>query len=172
MKHAYLIITLLTFSQVAVSQTCNDSIVASTPDSHFSVNGQEVTDKETGLIWQKCLLGQTGNDCSTGSSLQFNWSAALRAAEIEAQQTGKVWRLPNIKELRSIVEEKCIDPAINLTIFPNTISNAFWSASPVANYSNDSNYSIDAWGLGFGNGSSYLDHKSTSLYVRLVRKGQ
>ena len=165
MKHVYLLIALLITSQMAVSQTCKDSIAVSTPDSHFSVNGQEVTDLETGLIWQKCPLGKTGSDCA-GSAQQFNWTAALRTAEIEAQQTGKAWRLPNIKELRSIVEGKCGDPAINLTIFPDTDSSRFWSASPNANYSDG------AWGIGFSYGYSYYAGKNNSNYVRLVRTGQ
>ena len=165
MKHAYLLIALLIISQMAISQTCNNSIIASTPDSHFSVNGQEVTDLETGLIWQKCPLGQTGDDCA-GSAQQFNWAAALRAAETETQKTGKAWRLPNIKELLSIMEGKCSSPAINLTIFPNTNSISFWSASPDADYSNN------VWYVGFGNGHSYTDAKGGINYVRLVRTGQ
>jgi hypothetical protein len=166
MKQAYLIITLLIFSQLAISQTCKDSIVASTPGSRFSVNGQEVTDTKTGLIWQKCPLGKTGSDCSAGSAQRLKWSAALQAAETDAQQAGKAWRLPNIKELRSIMEVKCVEPAINLTIFPNTNSSDFWSASPYANSSDD------VWLVGFDYGYSGYDYKGNSRYVRLVREGQ
>ncbi len=166
MKHAYLTAALLIFSQLAVSQTCRDRITASTPDSRFTVNGQEVTDTETGLIWQKCPLGKTGSDCSVDSHQSFNWPAALQAAETEAQQTDKGWRLPNIKELHSIVEEKCFDPAINLTIFPNTNSSYFWSASPRNNASNDARH------VHFSHGNSDYHFQSNSAYVRLVRKGQ
>ena len=164
MKQAYLLIALLILSQTAISQTCNNRIFASTSDSHFSVNGQEVTDLKTGLIWQKCPLGQTGGHCA-GSAQTFNWAAALGAAEIEAQKTGKAWRLPNIKELLSIVEGKCRDPAANLTVFPSTESLYFWSASPNAIYSGD------AWGINFRNGYSYGSPKNDSGYVRLVRRG-
>ena len=165
MKHACLLIGLLILSQTAVSQTCKDSIIASTPDNHFSVNGQEVTDLETGLIWQKCPLGQTGSDC-TGSPHTFNWATALRAAETEAQQTGKAWRLPNIKELFSIVEGKCHSPAINLTVFPSAYPRTFWSASPAVDDLNN------AWYVTFGNGRSGNDSKDHSRYVHLVRTGQ
>jgi hypothetical protein len=177
MKYIYLVITVFTFSQMAVSQTCNDSIVASTPDSHFSVNEQEVTDTETGLIWQKCSLGQTGNDCSAGSAQKLSWSAALQAAETEAQKTDKAWRLPNIKELRSIVEERCSSPAINLTIFPNMPASSsfplshsiFWSASPCSSYSNSGNC---AWSVWFSMGHYDSDSLESNFYVRLVRNVQ
>ena len=167
MKQTYLLIALLTFSSLAVSQTCRDSITASTPASRFSINGQEVTDTETGLIWQKCPLGQAGSDCSTGTAQTLHWEGALQAAATQAQTTGKAWRLPNIKELRSIVEEKCFNPAINMTVFPNTTSSAFWSASPTANASGN------AWYVYFDGGySSYYGGKNYSRYVRLVRTGQ
>ncbi len=166
MKQTYLLIALLTFSSLAVSQTCNDSITASTPDSRFSINGQEVTDTETGLIWQKCPLGKAGSDCSSGAAQTLDWGNALQAAVTQAQTTGKAWRLPNIKELDSIVEEKCVNPVINLTIFSNTDSSTFWSASPNVNNSNT------AWTVNFDYGDSPYNYKNNSQYVRLVRTGQ
>ncbi|MCP4287360.1 MAG: DUF1566 domain-containing protein, partial [Gammaproteobacteria bacterium] len=129
-------------------------------NSRFVVNGDEVTDTETGLIWQHCSLGQTGSDCSGGSANTYNWQQALQAASAP-------WRLPNINELESIVEDKCFDPAINPTIFPNTVSSNYWSASPNANYSNN------AWYVYFRNGGSYYGYsKSDIKYVRRVRSGQ
>ncbi len=168
MQHAYLLpIALFMLSQTAVSQTCNNSAATSKPDSHFSVNGQEVTDLETGLIWKKCPVGKIGSDCaSSDSTQQFNWAAALRAAETEAQKTGKAWRLPNIKELLSIVEENCYNPAIDLTIFPPSGFGIFWSASPNAASLDD------ALHVNFHYGQSGNDIKNSTLYVRLVRTGQ
>ena len=165
MKHIYSLTILLIFSSLAVSQECKDSITASTPDSRFSINGQEVTDTVTGLIWQKCPLGKTGSDCSAGSIQSLTWEGALQAAVTEAQITGKGWRLPNIKELNSIVEEKCVDPAINVTNFPNTKS-GFWSASL---YFDDFD---TVWVVNFGGGGSGAGFRPGSEYVRLVRTEQ
>ncbi len=89
-------------AQLVTAQTCKDTIPASTPGSRFVVNGDEVTDTETGLIWQRCTLGQTGNDCSGSASLH-TWQQALQAAYAP-------WRLPNINELESIVEEVTVHP--------------------------------------------------------------
>jgi len=158
---------VLCFITTAVqSQTCQDSITANTPSSQFSVNGIEVTDSQTGLIWQKCSLGQSGSNCESGSIQSYTWSQALQAAQEQSQQTGLPWRLPNVNELRSIVEEKCVGPAINLSIFPNTPSSHYWSASPHAYYSNH------AWYVAFYSGYSNGNDKDYSLYVRLVRSGQ
>ncbi len=144
---------------MVVAQVCRDTIAANTPDSRFVVNGDEVTDTDTGLIWQRCTLGQTGSDCSGGSADTYSWQQALQAASAP-------WRLPNIKELRSIVEEKCVDPAINLTVFLFIFSSNGWSASPGASGSGN------AWNVNFYYGDSYSFNMSGYLHVRLVRGGQ
>ncbi len=154
-----IIASCLLLAQMVVAQTCRDTIAASTPDSRFVVNGDEVTDTDTGLIWQRCALGQTGSNCSGGSANRYNWQQALQAASAP-------WRLPNIKELRSIVEEKCYGPTINLTVFPNTVSSYYWSGSPYAKYSHL------AWHVHFRYGGSYGYYKGYGRYVRLVRGGQ
>lgn len=146
----------------AVGQTCKDTIPASTPTDRFVINGEEVTDTVTGLIWQRCSLGQSGANCEQGSAMSYTWSGALQAAQAQGQS----WRLPNLKELRSIVEEKCYNPAINLDVFPGTPSSDFWSASPGAYGSGG------AWYVGFYYGGSGYYGKGSSARVRLVRAGQ
>ena len=148
----------LLLTQVSAAQNCKDTINASTPDSRFIVEGDEVMDLDTGLIWQRCTLGQTGDDCSGGSASAYTWLAALQAA-------GASWRLPNIKELRSIVEEKCVVPAINSTIFPNTQVFFYWSASPLASHG------YEAWEVDFNFGDSWHRGKDSLAHVRLVRDG-
>ena len=157
-------IVLMQSAQAA--QSCRTDIPQSTPNNRFIINGDEVTDKVTGLIWQRCSLGQSGADCSMGSAATYNWSEALQAAESVRASTGKGWRLPNIKELQSIVEEACYNPAINLSVFPGTASSDFWSATPNA-YS-----SSNAWYVHIGYGYSYSYGRSYSFYVRHVRAGQ
>lgn len=155
----------------AQAQTCNPNITANTPDSRFEVlaSGSEVKDKQTGLIWQRCSLGQTwdatansGKGSCTGTASSHNWKDALT----QAKNLGNGYRLPNITELQSIVERKCYSPAINATIFPNTpMNDYYWSSSPYATSSSD------AWVVYFGSGHGGTNAKYNSAYVRAVSEG-
>ncbi len=155
----------LLIAGTAAGQFCNDFIPASTPDNRFTIDGNEVTDNTTGLIWQSCSLGLSGTSC-TGILGNLTWTEALQAAEAERINTGKAWRLPNIKELRSIVEDKCYDPSINLTVFPNTVADTYHTASPAAVTEGRS------WSVNFrvGNGIDGTSRISQDR-VRLVRDG-
>lgn len=147
---------------------CRDDITPSTPTSRFTVHDDgTVTDTQTGLLWQRCSLGQSwdGNTC-TGDAASYTWQVALTAAEANEFAGVRNWVLPNIKQLTSIVELACFNPAINSSVFPNTPSNSFWTSSPAADY----NYS--AWYIFFGYGGGGPDYKGKSLPVRLVRGGQ
>ena len=152
------------------AQTCRDSITASTPTSRFTISDNTIVDNTTNLEWQRCRLGTTW-DASANSCLDdgvsdnetYTWEQALEAAASNALNGGSDWRLPNIKELASIVEEACYNPAINLELFPDTPSDVFWSSSPYASYS------YNAWIVSFGYGYDDDSNRDYSLYVRLVR---
>ncbi|MCK5881074.1 MAG: hypothetical protein KAG18_04305, partial [Sinobacterium sp.] len=58
-----LLLSLALFSQGLLARYCKEDMETSAPDSHFIVNNQEVIDITTGLIWQKCNIGQSGDDC-------------------------------------------------------------------------------------------------------------
>jgi len=131
-----------------------------------SRDGQEVTDTKTGLIWRRCAEGMTfkGNTC-VGSSKTYTHEAALKRATQEATRTGVSWRLPNVKELASIVDRSRVSPAIDPAAFPATPSGWFWSSSP---YVGDTYY---AWSVYFSYGFVYSDYRVSSGAVRLVRGG-
>lgn len=38
-----------------------------------------VTDTATHLIWDRCVLGRSGNDCATGTAASYTWINALLA---------------------------------------------------------------------------------------------
>ena len=76
------------------------------------------------------------------------------------------WRMPTVRELRSIADLGRANPAIDPTYFPNTPPNWFWSGSPYAGYSNY------AWYVYFNDGYAYNDYRSYNYHVRLVRAGQ
>lgn len=126
----------------------------------YSVDGTEVTDSKTGLIWRRCSEGQTwsGTTC-TGGADTFTHEEALAHAKT---QTG--WRLPNVKELTSLVERSRRYPSIKVAAFPATPSKWYWSSSPLVGSS------FNAWYVLFDYGvvsSSSRDHYR--YHVRLVR---
>ena len=151
----------------AAAQTCYDSIPATAPASRFTDNGDgTVTDGATRLQWQRCSEGQawSGGTCA-GTATAHTWQAALQLAAAASYAGQSDWRLPNTKELASIVEQACYDPAIDLAVFPGTHS-SFWSSSPYAGYPDF------AWYQEFGGGFYGQNHKDYDYQVRLVRGGQ
>lgn len=154
------------YSVEAVS--CQNDIKSTTPNEDFTVhNDGTVTHNATGLMWMRCSFGQDwdGSDCSS-PSFSYTWERALVEARNNNYADYNDWRLPNINELASIVEESCVQPSINIVIFPNTAPSAsFWSSSPSATNLNSVlgvNFSIGAVGN--------VGNKSQSLRgVRFVR---
>jgi hypothetical protein len=70
--------------------------------------------------------------------------------------------LPSINELQTLVDETK-NPSINLTVFPATPSEYFWSSSPVIDDASR------AWTTFFTNGSTYSFAASSAKNVRCVR---
>ncbi len=176
-RYAKFTLTLLIFQfsfTNANAQTCRTNIVATTPTIDFTVhNDGTVTHKATGLMWKVCSEGQTWNSSDgscTGEATTHNWQQALQRPQSLNAGGGYAshtdWRLPNLKELKSIVELSCDSPAINETIFNSTPSAEYWSSSPIADLSNY------AWGVLFYNGQDYGDERDDDVHVRLVRSGQ
>lgn len=161
-KNNFVIVILLTLLNTTVYADCHPSIASGTPTSRFEIldNGSEVKDKKTGLIWQRCSIGQTWNinGCS-GKPTALKWKDALN----KAKEIGNNYRLPNIRELQSIVEIKCHYPAINTTIFVDTPSNSgYWSSSPYV-------LGSSLWTIAFTNGTIYTTQTYNMQYVRAVR---
>lgn len=124
----------------------------------FTDNGDgTVTDNVTGLMWQ-----QTDDD------VEKTWEAALTYCEESDLANYSDWRLPNVKELRSIIDDSRYDPAIDKTAFPGTNSSGYWTSTT---YTNGPDY---AWYVHFLNGFSNGGNidKPSPLFVRCVRGGQ
>lgn len=142
--------------------TFNESAVTA------EANGVAV-DSKTGLMWMRCSLGyvwQQGSCVRDESKpAEFIWSDALQAAAGAKSFAGyQDWRMPNRKELASIVEGACFDPAINLTVFPGTEAKGYWSSTP-----NNFNESF-AWAVNFINGDHVSTSRTNLFAVRMVRQ--
>lgn len=99
----------------------------------YNVDGSEVTDTVTGLIWRRCPEGKNwdGRTCS-GEATPYTLQGAMAHA---LTQPG--WRVPHIGELLTLVartRDVSIDygPYIDRTAFPDTGLDYYWSSTPAS----------------------------------------
>ena len=146
---------------------------------------------ESGLVWKRCLEGQSGSQCTDGSAQTKPWNdwmvdfmpqpfadlsnwwtnifghppPAMPSNPPNRLLTGD-WRMAYKNELVSITENCGNNPKLNRVVFPNAPSSYVWSGSP------DANHSYYAWYVFFNVGHSYYDLRDYDFHVRLVRAGQ
>ena len=165
-KLPFIVLGMVVCAGVQAQQICRNNIHSTTPTSEFTILGDgTVTHQRTGLMWKQCLEGQTGTGCD-GTVSTFNWSAALQHARSAHFAGHGDWRLPNIRELQSIVETRCAVPAINLEVFPSHPDELrVWSNSKFESYG--------VWVTGFfwGQPVTVGSHFFEENGVRLVRGG-
>ncbi len=114
-----------------------------------------VIDINTGLMWQQATAPG-----------KYDWQQALSYCENLRLAGYEDWRLPDIKELRSIVNDGVHEPAIDLDCFPGTAPSLYWSSTP--NIYN----ATRAWGINFNHGYDYIALKTGAAKVRAVRGGR
>lgn len=146
------------------------------PDQRFTDNGDgTVTDNLTGLIWLENAnrFGSSRtwfdalNDCNTLADDGSNLTDGSVAGD---------WRLPNVKELQSLIHYGVNNPAL-----PNTAGTSKWSEgdpfSGVASYYYWSSTTVAistglAWVVDINNGGVSGHGKDKPYYVWPVRGGQ
>jgi len=128
--------------------------VSSFLSAEFTKVGNVVTDSKTGLVWQDDAVGST-----------MSWQSAIDYCEALSLDIYEDWRLPNVNELKSIVDKSKNNPAI-VNGFTNTNSSGYWSSTTVLGYEDI------AWGVYFNYGGDGWYPKDDSRYVRCVRAGQ
>lgn len=168
MRTMFALVLSVTFSlgNAEAVQTCPPGNQRVAPDNRYTDHGNgTVTDNSTALMWKQCSEGQSGAGCS-GTATSMNWSVALTAAADTSFAGFNDWRLPNITELKSLIETACFNPAVNEIRFPNTTLFYYWTSSSCT---------FDAslaWPVNLQNGLiDNYNNKSSNLGVRLVRGG-
>lgn len=128
----------------------------------YSDNGDgTVTDPTTGLMWMRNYAGT------------YTWDQAMALAGTVSFAGHSDWRLPNIRELQSIVDRSKNRPAIDDSAFfvsrQASGMTAVWSASDLGSV---------PWFVDFYNGIAALARgagffsKDSAFQVLLVRTGQ
>ncbi len=163
-------VTLMSCVGTVNAGTCQNNLQPSNPDAVYTIhtNGT-VTDGRTGLMWKVCSEAQTWSSSTCAGSASFvTWPEAIAQGVASTFAGYSDWRLPNLKELHSLVEECRVNPSINEIVFPSTPSKFFWSASPSVGSQSQSMF------VEFGSGVASADYRNNNLqndrgYVRLVR---
>lgn len=190
--------TLLT-SQLAFATCANSNIPGHYNNRYDDMGDGTVKDKMTNLVWMKCDVDVSWNAlnsiCQPPSEVlgggegrtTYTWQNAL----IEARNTNvngfadkRDWRLPNIKELASILELNCLasNPnevdgtyAIDTDAFSIDVS-TYWSSTPHAeayDAKDGSPYINQAWNVAFRRNTSDIgavfSDITQTFNVRLVR---
>ncbi|AAN50929.2 DUF1566 domain-containing protein [Leptospira interrogans] len=141
---------------------------AGTQSQTFTDLGNEtILDNTSNLVWQKCSAGLSGNTCNTGTATKPTWSVAISYCS-SLSLAGRSWRLPNIKELNSIVDMSSASSIVTIdpVLFPNTKNAGYWSSSSYA--PSPSNAWIAYFPTG---GMSPFTGKSNTAYIRCVANG-
>lgn len=163
---------LLILVSNSYASICNlNQIEESTPTDRF-IDHEDgtITDIKTGLVWTKCSIGQTYSEgqCEGEPIHIETWGEALNVAKNNDGLYGySNWRIPNIKELDTIVERQCVRPAINLAVFPNTPSAVFYSSTP-----DQVNESATFRSINFMTGEDFFPELSVFRFVRLAKNSK
>jgi hypothetical protein len=147
------------------------------PSPSLCDNGDEtVTDNLTGLIWagdgNLVMSRDPGfdNDGNAGDGA-ISWQHALdyiKKLNAEKFRGHGDWRLPNINELASLVNQGEADTSLWLTEqgFKNTQPHRYWSST------NCALYTAKAWTIDMESGTVDFPDKSQGFYLLPVRGGE
>lgn len=114
-----------------------------------------VTDQRTGLVWQKAPLAK-----------DMTWEQALaHCASLPPSKAGR-WRLPNVKELRSLSDDEKSEPSVDTKLIPGLRAGPHWSSTSQVNRP------ARAWYVDFESGLVTYEDKTTALSVIAVSGGQ
>jgi hypothetical protein len=114
-----------------------------------------VTDQRTGLIWQKVQADKA-----------MSWEEALQYCENLNLAHHADWRLPNIKELRSVNDDSKVSPSLDKVFFPGAKADFYWSST------SQWNHPERAWYVDFSTGLVTYADKAEQYYVLAVRGGK
>ncbi|MEN8135820.1 MAG: DUF1566 domain-containing protein [Thermodesulfobacteriota bacterium] len=124
---------------------------------NFSDNGNgTVTAIDTSLVWPQMI-----------DDTVMTWESALSYCEGLDFAGAKDWRLPNIKELDSIVDRASHNPSIDEIFFPGIQPSIYWSSTTKF----DNSYIAMVVNFTVSGTVTFADKTLNSFYARCVRGG-
>lgn len=164
-----LLLSTAALSDVVCNNIENAAVPASTPLEDFILHEDgTATHQPTNLMWSRCPVGQSWQNgvCLSSFAEPLRWAAALDAAALSSVGGYDDWRLPDAKELTTIVEYRCHFPAINREVFRGDTAGRFWTSSPALSSPQTEG---QAWAVNFRTATVAAEGRSVGLSVRLVR---
>ncbi len=157
--------------QASITQHCVYNVQSTSPDARytFANEGKEVIDTVTNLTWSRCEVGQSWDNASKvciGEPLELNWEQAHAEAVKYTLSDGDEWRVPNIKELTTLLESRCSQPQVNAFVFPSTYRYSFFLSSTVQAREDKPN---NIYILAMLSGSVEITSKTDVSHVKLVK---
>ena len=135
------------------------------PSPRFTDNGNgAVTDNLTGLIWTKdadCDGKKTWNNALSYCNALANGTCGLSDGSVAGD-----WRLPNVRELYSLIDYGTTYPALPTGHPFTNVGDWTWVATTVANTT------TLAWDVSLHGGSVFYYDKDNILHAWCVRGGQ
>jgi len=169
----------------------DDGVVRAGGALRYQNNGDgTITDLNTGLMWEQKIRDIVTAQGNHDVTRAFLWDAAAATIWDWLEQVNTEggtglgghndWRIPNVKELQSIVDYGTFNPAVDVAFNNNpgllatcgvaecslTATTYYWSSTTVANVP------ANAWAVSFFIGEVAPGAKSAaSLFARAVRGG-
>ena len=122
----------------------------------------------TGLMWKRNyeMLDPANPGTYLDRKDTFLWSAALQRAVADRTGGYTDWRVPNVRELQSLIDRSVSNPSINQSFFPAPPQQTFfYSSSPTYDYKWNRMVRV----VNFDYGQDILIPPYMTSYVRLVR---
>lgn len=119
-----------------------------------------VFDRATGLMWPA-----RGNMAGGAFGCVFTWNNAVDYCAGLNFAGFTDWRLPNIRELLSIIDHEQINPALEPGHWTGIVNDNYWSSTT---YVGNTTIAWESW---LGSGSKGGTPKTNSRYILAVRKG-
>lgn len=133
------------------------------PAYNYTDNGDgTVQDNATGLIWQKCSRGQNNDSTCSGAATGAIWSLQLTYCN-GLTLAGRSWRMPNIEELKTLVDTTSTAASKINPAFPSTPTVTFHSSTTFDTDGGTMSYQISP-----NDGSVFPIGKTNAFNVRCV----
>ncbi len=120
-------------------------------------------DSQTGIVTDVSRKMQWQDN---NISAEMSWMDAIETCEALSLGGHDDWRLPNINELRTIIDRSQDDPTVSpffVYVGRNVLFSSYWSSTT------DSNNADSAWVAGFWRGEIVRFEKHADMFVRCVR---